>query len=490
MLTESNKLDDTCTDTIVLDKLCKFCKVLELDDASYGGETKKKENGSPFVDFGEVVETQQDRIATSGSRVAMAIKALSYVMPNHDVNAPKTVAKTELGLLYLRNDELPDLPALGDTAEGDDDDDDDDDDEEEEGDWNEADCHRESNEKGEGQKEEERTHGNADETDRETKEDQQELLMWNMTRYISAVESNAFVDTDDNTDAEENKEEDAKVETSDEKTEGIGAERGKKREEEVKTEAVEQFRSPAVAPEVLPSKAELVITEITYKLQDYCWGSGNAALKQLMTTNGVLQKHLDEIPMENVPLTVADSIRVCRALDIRYLSVDALCILQGDRDDWSNESFQMSNIYENSYLTLCVVQGNSCSSGFLYKDYGPPNVRVKFQSKLNNSVSGNITLRMLHPPSATVRRCTKQVGKYGPADDSAGNSDINEVSWSTRGWTFQEDQLAPRKVFFGNLMFHVNHGSQLEAADGSAVWRCRFVRQWTLWNEGSRHGIG
>ncbi|XEV03151.1 hypothetical protein FSHL1_008438 [Fusarium sambucinum] len=293
MLTESNKLDDTCTDTIVLDKLCKFCKVLELDDASYGGETKKKENGSPFVDFGEVVETQQDRIATSGSRVAMAIKALSYVMPNHDVNAPKTVAKTELGLLYLRNDELPDLPALGDTAsagciqhrldteeekdredeqkeeieegddadvedsEGDDDDDDDDDDEEEEGDWNEADCHRESNEKGEGQKEEERTHGNADETDRETKEDQQELLI------------NAFVDTDDNTDAEENKEEDAKVETSDEKTEGIGAERGKKREEEVKTEAVEQFRSPAVAPEVLPSKAELVITEITYKLQEY-----------------------------------------------------------------------------------------------------------------------------------------------------------------------------------------------------------------------------
>ncbi|CEI61803.1 unnamed protein product [Fusarium venenatum] len=103
MLTESNKLDDTCTYTIGLTNY--FCKVLELDDASYGGETKKQENGSPFVDF-----------ATSGSRVTTAIKPWSYVMPNHDVDAPKTVAKTELGLSYSRNDELPDLLALGDTA--------------------------------------------------------------------------------------------------------------------------------------------------------------------------------------------------------------------------------------------------------------------------------------------------------------------------------------------------------------------------------------
>ncbi|KAM0304734.1 hypothetical protein ACHAPM_002844 [Fusarium culmorum] len=129
--------------------------------------------------------------------------------------------------------------------------------------------------------------------------------------------------------------------------------------------------------------------------------------------------HLAEIPLEKVPETVADSIRVCRALGLRYLWVDALCILQGDREDWSKESFQMSNIYENSYLTLCVVQGDSCSSGFLRKDHNPPN--------------------------------------------------------GTRGWTFQEDQLAPRKVFFGHLMFHVSRGSKLEAADSSTVEHFRFI---------------
>jgi hypothetical protein len=203
----------------------------------------------------------------------------------------------------------------------------------------------------------------------------------------------------------------------------------------------------------------------------------------------MLKKHLAEVPMEKVPQTVADSIRVCRALGIRFLWVDALCIIQGDREDWSKESFQMSRIYENSYLTLCIVQGDSCSSGFLHKDYSPANVRIKFQSKLNSSVAGNITLRMLHPPSATIRRYTKQDGKYGRADDAPGNSDLGSAwgtrgwgtrgwgtrGWGTRGWTFQEDQLAPRKVFFGNLMFHVSRGSELEAADGSIVGHFRFI---------------
>ncbi|KAM0304733.1 hypothetical protein ACHAPM_002843 [Fusarium culmorum] len=116
MLIESNKLDNIHTETTVLDKPCKFCKVLELGDALYGGEIKNNGNRGPFVDFGEIVETKQDRVVNSGWRVAMAIKAMSFLRPNNDVDAPKTVAKTELRLSCLRRDELPDLQAIGDTA--------------------------------------------------------------------------------------------------------------------------------------------------------------------------------------------------------------------------------------------------------------------------------------------------------------------------------------------------------------------------------------
>nr|CEG02848.1 unnamed protein product [Fusarium pseudograminearum CS3487] len=51
MSIESNKLDNIHTETAVLDKPCKFCKVLELDDALYGGEIKNNGNRGPFVDF-------------------------------------------------------------------------------------------------------------------------------------------------------------------------------------------------------------------------------------------------------------------------------------------------------------------------------------------------------------------------------------------------------------------------------------------------------
>ncbi|KAG8359325.1 hypothetical protein FVEN_g2861 [Fusarium venenatum] len=357
-----------------------------------------------------------------------------------------TVAKTELGLSYSRNDELPDLLALGDTASA-------------------------GRELG---KREGRRKGKEDEQKEEIEEDTKEQEEGDATD-VEDSEGDDDVD-DDDTDAEENKEEEAIVETLDKKTEGIGEEKGERRGKKTRQrprllsnsdlqlwpqryypekqnwspprlptsskkeeQPVKVVKKPFLPTRLLdvqascPSGLRLVITKTDsdvcmlnaslrrYAALSYCWGSGNAALKQLMTTKDVLQKHLDEIHMENVPLTIADSIRVCRALDVRYLWVDALCILLGDRDDWPNESFQI---------------------GFLHKDYSTPNVRVKFQSKLHNSVSGNITLRMLHPPSVTVRRCTKQVEKYGRADDSAGNSDINEALWSTRGWTFQEDQLA------------------------------------------------
>ncbi|CAG7566179.1 unnamed protein product [Fusarium equiseti] len=235
-----------------------------------------------------------------------------------------------------------------------------------------------------------------------------------------------------------------------------------------------------------PSGLRLVITETDsdickletsqrrYAALSYCWGSGDAAAKQLKTTKDTLEEHCTSITMEKVPQTVADSIQVCRAIGIRFLWVDALCIIQGDAEDWSKESFQMSLIYENSYLTLCVVQGDSCSSGFLEKDYSPPSVRLKFQSRVDPSISGNITLRMLHLPSETLRRETRATGKYGPAGKSPGEVDL-QCAWGTRGWTFQEDQLAPRKIFFGNLIFHVSRGGDLEAADSSAVGHGRFV---------------
>jgi hypothetical protein len=43
-----------------------------------------------------------------------------------------------------------------------------------------------------------------------------------------------------------------------------------------------------------------------------------------------------------------DAISVTRALGIRYLWIDALCILQDSVKDWEQESANMAAVYTNS----------------------------------------------------------------------------------------------------------------------------------------------
>jgi len=41
-----------------------------------------------------------------------------------------------------------------------------------------------------------------------------------------------------------------------------------------------------------------------------------------------------EILMEKLPYTFRDAVTIAHHLNIRYLWIDSMCIIQGDRDDW------------------------------------------------------------------------------------------------------------------------------------------------------------
>ncbi|KAF2109819.1 heterokaryon incompatibility protein-domain-containing protein, partial [Lophiotrema nucula] len=84
----------------------------------------------------------------------------------------------------------------------------------------------------------------------------------------------------------------------------------------------------------------------------YCWGSKQT---RLPTTNGNLRHHLHGIPWDEFPPLFQDVISVCFDLNIRYLWIDALCILQDDTQDWEIESVKMADIYSNSYLTIAAT---------------------------------------------------------------------------------------------------------------------------------------
>ncbi|RSM00053.1 hypothetical protein CEP52_009355 [Fusarium oligoseptatum] len=65
--------------------------------------------------------------------------------------------------------------------------------------------------------------------------------------------------------------------------------------------------------------------------------------------------------------------KIARELKVRYLWIDALCIIQNedDHEDWKRECGKMARIYRNSYLTVAATWANSATGGcFITPDPG------------------------------------------------------------------------------------------------------------------------
>ncbi|KAF6818651.1 heterokaryon incompatibility protein [Colletotrichum plurivorum] len=78
--------------------------------------------------------------------------------------------------------------------------------------------------------------------------------------------------------------------------------------------------------------------------------------------NGALQQYID---FDRLPKTFQDAITVTRGLGIDYIWIDTLCIIQGDKDDWENESTKMEEVFSAAYCTISAAAAKSSLDGFL-----------------------------------------------------------------------------------------------------------------------------
>ena len=116
-----------------------------------------------------------------------------------------------------------------------------------------------------------------------------------------------------------------------------------------------------------------------------------------------------------------------RKLQLRYLWIDALCIIQGpSRDDWNAEAPRMADIYSHSFANITTLWAEEPRAGFL--DTGvsdPPFVsKVKF-ARAGLALSDHILLDL------------------DVWEDLVSNAPLNK-----RGWVLQEAILAPRQIYF------------------------------------------
>jgi hypothetical protein len=102
-----------------------------------------------------------------------------------------------------------------------------------------------------------------------------------------------------------------------------------------------------------------------YVALSYCWG----VRKNLTATLENITSMQSCIPWSNLPLTITDSIELTRALKIRYLWVDALCIIQNSSDDWKAESVKMADVYGGSFLTISAALAPDVYHGLSTKSW-------------------------------------------------------------------------------------------------------------------------
>ncbi|KAL1636590.1 hypothetical protein SLS56_001175 [Neofusicoccum ribis] len=175
-----------------------------------------------------------------------------------------------------------------------------------------------------------------------------------------------------------------------------------------------------------------------YTTLSHCWGS--AQLITLTTENKASMKKA--LSLSAFPKTFRDAIAITTRLQVRYLWIDSLCIIQSSREDWAKESGLICSVYGNSHCNIAATAASNSSEGcFTANPRQTKDARRPFAVHIDWD------------------------GWRGAYCASQSGPDIwdelDGAPLSTRAWVHQERLLAPRVVHFGL--------SQL-------AWECNEVR--------------
>lgn len=163
------------------------------------------------------------------------------------------------------------------------------------------------------------------------------------------------------------------------------------------------------------SSAPDSIAEGTYACLSHCWGKG----VPIQTRKATLSTHMSFIPLSDLPPTFRDAARLCRQLELDFLWIDSLCIIQDSMDDWKQESSQMASIYTNSYITIAAVSSPDCNGGCFVPN--APDICLKVRG-----LSKDVTLGLRQQPSEDFQT------KY---------------PLLSRAWVYQERMLSRRIAY-------------------------------------------
>lgn len=177
-----------------------------------------------------------------------------------------------------------------------------------------------------------------------------------------------------------------------------------------------------------------------YITLSHCWGTG----RRFMTTTNNYLAHLDAIRYEDLPLTFQHAVKITAMLGFRYLWIDSICIIQGDKDDWQRECAQMAQTYECSTVTIAGPASSSAEGGLIHVRPVRPSCEVPIYDA-SGDTTGTLAVALDQDLTPFVLE---------------RNSPLAE-----RAWVLQERLLSPRVLYFGSrqLYLECNTSTRFEA---------------------------
>ena len=170
-----------------------------------------------------------------------------------------------------------------------------------------------------------------------------------------------------------------------------------------------------------------------YVALSHCWGpllesSASLYTRTLKTNLNDMQRG---IPTNLLPQNFQDAIFTVRKLQLRYLWIDALCIIQDDPADWAREAAKMNDIYGSAYLTIAATSAISSTEGFLRR-----------------SQEMACSIPLYGDTRTEPAGCLFLTEMPDGGDQGSWIDNIEKARWNTRGWTFQERLLSKRVLHF------------------------------------------
>lgn len=187
-----------------------------------------------------------------------------------------------------------------------------------------------------------------------------------------------------------------------------------------------------------------------YAALSYCWGKNT----KLVTTTNILSKRMCGIRFDSFPPSLRDAVLVTRALGIRYLWIDSLCIIQDDIKDWEKQSEKMGDIYRHSYITIAATSSPGTDTGWL-------------QSSISENTPLHLWDRDKTDEEKTHYQSSLPSSIYLIPQTKPWDSLIDTSPLGSRGWAMQERLLPSRVLHYGSqqLAFECISDTSTEATE-------------------------